>query len=391
MKVVGLFSVLQNWRVGYFIRLIEDYPVKLTVVHGEDVPGTKRINTKASVPFHRILLAQQHFMTGVSGNKAPLVFFKGLWPTLNTERPDVLLLEGASNIANALVAILWAKVSKVPVVWWTLGELPGRKYSFLGRLFRRVVAIVERRCDVLMLYSSQALSYTDRIGIPRHKCVVAVNVIETEKATAEAVLLIPRRQQIISEIMGKVTPLVVYVGALATGKGLEALPDLFSRVREEVPNARLLVVGDGGLRGALESSFRSNGCEDVVLFVGEKTKDVGRYLVCGDVFLMPGLGGLAISHSMSYGVPVVCSSGDGVEADLVVNGETGFLCTQQNGESTNDECMVHACATILKSPELREKLSRNALVAVTERHTGAKMVESMYSALTLAREGRGKK
>lgn len=30
MKVVGLFSVLQNWRVGYFRRLTETYPVDLS-------------------------------------------------------------------------------------------------------------------------------------------------------------------------------------------------------------------------------------------------------------------------------------------------------------------------------------------------------------------------
>lgn len=389
MKVVGLFSVLQNWRVGYFRRLIESYPVELKIVHGEDVPGTKRINTKVSVPFGRIALPHHHWMTGASGNTAPLVFFKRLWHTLALQKADVLLLEGASNIANALVALVWARVNKVPVVWWTLGELPGRKYSFVGKLFRGFVAAIERRCDVLMLYSSQALAYTDRIGVPREKCVVAVNVIETEKAVAESESLIPRRQELMVEIMGRITPLVVYVGALAAGKGLEALPDLFARVRAAVPDARLLVVGDGALRSVLADSFQSLGCGDAVVFVGEKTADVGKYLVCGDVFLMPGLGGLAISHSMSYGVPVVCSAGDGVEGDLVVSGETGFLCASEINGSSRDDCMVQACVSILQSTELRERLSRNALRMVTERFTGAKMVENMYRALSLARQSRG--
>lgn len=389
MKVVGLFSVLQSWRVGYFSRLNESYPLTLSIIHGNDVPGTKRINTKAEVPFVRIALPHYHLMTGASGHRAPLVFFKGLWRTLNHQKPDVLLLEGASNIANALVAIAWSFVNKTPVVWWTLGELPDRKYSFLGKLFRLFVAAIERRCDVLMFYSNQALAYADRIRFPREKCVVAVNVIDTEKAIAEAEYLIPNRKELIVEIMGKITPLIVYVGSLATGKGLEVLPDLFSRVRAAVPEARLLVVGDGAYRSVLTESFRTMGYDDAVIFVGEKTTDVGKYLVCGDVFLMPGLGGLAISHSMSYGVPVVCSSGDGVETDLVVNGVTGFLCTTENDSGSPKDCMVQACISILQSTELRERLSRNSIQMVAESFTGAKMVENMYRALMLAFKSRG--
>ena len=39
---------------------------------------------------------------------------------------------------------------------------------------------------------------------------------------------------------------------------------------------------------------------------------------------MPGLGGLALNHAMASGLPVIASTADGTEEDLILHGETGF-------------------------------------------------------------------
>lgn len=384
MKVVGVFSVMQSWRVPYFTRLAKSHAVDLKIAHGQDIKGTKRTSYKGDVEFERVVLDQKVWITRLTGNDAPFVVFKGLWGLLRNSKPDVLLLEGASNLFNAISAIVWARLHRVPVVWWTLGELPGRRYSLLGRIYRRLVAFIENRCDVLLLYSTQAQEYAERIGVPKRRCVVAVNVVDTEKWAAEAVLLEAKRDAIRSEVLGGQFPTVVYVGALAAGKRLERFATLFSEIKKRVPDARLLIVGDGGFRGALERSFGDAGVSRSVVFVGERTADVARFLICGDVFVMPGLGGLAISHALAHGVPVVCSSGDGVERDLVINGQTGYLVTDAPTEGELIEGLAERAARVLSDKELRSSLSVAGRRLVTERYTQTVMVSQIHAALELA-------
>ena len=391
MRVTGVFSVMQSWRVPYFTRLLNDRGVDLTSVHGQDVEGTKRTSFKGNVPFNRVVLEQRQWITRATGNDAPLVLFKRLWAALEKTKPEVLLLEGASNLLNALSCLIWAKMNRVPVVWWTLGELPGRKYSLLGRAYRRVVAFIENRCDVMLLYSTQALEYAQRIGVPAQQCVVAVNVVDTEKWAAEAKPLEQQREALREAAVGGQFPTVVYVGALAAGKKLERFAPLFAAIKSRVPDAKLLVIGDGPLRPDLEQSFRDAGLSGSVVFVGERTTDVAKFLICGDVFVMPGLGGLAISHSMAHGVPVVCSSGDGVERDLVIDGQTGFLLPGFHDEAELIEGLAERTANILVDSALRHRLSVEGRKLVTTRYTQTEMVFQMHRALELACSGRAAK
>lgn len=391
MRVTGVFSVMQSWRVPYFTRLLNDRGVDLTIVHGQEVEGTKRTNFKGNVPFKRLALDQAQWITRATGNDAPLVLFKRLWATLGQTKPEVLLLEGASNLLNALSSLIWARFHGVPVVWWTLGELPGRKYSLLGRAYRRVVAFIENRCDVLLLYSTQALEYARRIGVPSEQCVVAVNVVDTEWWAAEAKPLEQQREALRESGLGGQFPTVVYVGALAAGKKLERFAPLFAAIKSRVPDARLLVIGDGPLRPRLEQSFQEAGLADSVVFVGERTTDVARFLICGDVFVMPGLGGLAISHSLAHGVPVVCSSGDGVERDLVIDGQTGFLLPGVHDEAELIEGLAERAERILVDSNLRHRLSTEGRKLVTTRYTQTEMVCQIHRALELARSRRAAK
>src|SRR5690606_12917358 len=59
-------------------------------------------------------------------------------------------------------------------------------------------------------------------------------------------------------------------------------------------------------------------------FRGSVVEGVETYFLGSDVFVLPGLGGLAISEAMVYGLPVIASIGDGCEVDLV-DEKNGFL------------------------------------------------------------------
>jgi glycosyltransferase involved in cell wall biosynthesis len=52
-----------------------------------------------------------------------------------------------------------------------------------------------------------------------------------------------------------------------------------------------------------------------------------------DLFVLPGLGGLAINQAMMHGLPVVCGPADGTERDLLAGGKVGRLLDRVTPES----------------------------------------------------------
>jgi glycosyltransferase involved in cell wall biosynthesis len=55
-----------------------------------------------------------------------------------------------------------------------------------------------------------------------------------------------------------------------------------------------------------------------------------------DVFVLPGLGGLAINDAMMCGKPVICGEADGTEKDLIIDGTTGYLLHSQDDSIVNE-------------------------------------------------------
>jgi glycosyltransferase involved in cell wall biosynthesis len=98
------------------------------------------------------------------------------------------------------------------------------------------------------------------------------------------------------------------------------------RVRESVPTAKLLIVGDGPEREKIETIIREADLGDCVLMLGTR-RDVPRILRASDTFLMSSIGEgipLTIIEAMAAGVPVVSTSVGGIP-EMVSTGETGFL------------------------------------------------------------------
>jgi glycosyltransferase involved in cell wall biosynthesis len=117
----------------------------------------------------------------------------------------------------------------------------------------------------------------------------------------------------------------LHVGRLVAQKRVDLLLDALPLVREKIPQAELVVVGDGPERAAFEQRAARLGIADVVRFVGPvyDPLELGRHFMSASAFVLPGLGGLSINEAMFYRLAVVCSSGDGTERFLVREGYNG--------------------------------------------------------------------
>lgn len=97
------------------------------------------------------------------------------------------------------------------------------------------------------------------------------------------------------------------------------------------PRMRLVIVGDGPLRGQVQSLLEASGVADLAWLPGERS-DVAHILRGLNVFALPSLSeGISnsILEAMATGLPVVATDVGG-NADLVVKGETGHIVAAAN-------------------------------------------------------------
>ncbi|KLK88903.1 glycosyl transferase family 1 [Methanoculleus sediminis] len=129
---------------------------------------------------------------------------------------------------------------------------------------------------------------------------------------------------------------VIFTGRLIRDKNVDLLLRALVRVREEVPDLRALVVGDGPERPALERLARDLGLP--VTFAGflPDYDDVIAAMKASRVFVLPSTRegfGIAALEAMACGLPVVTVDHPGNAAgDLVVEGVNGFCSGLSAGE-----------------------------------------------------------
>jgi phosphatidyl-myo-inositol dimannoside synthase len=133
-------------------------------------------------------------------------------------------------------------------------------------------------------------------------------------------------------------PLIVSVGRLEDRyKGFDVLIRALPLIRSRVPDATLILVGEGSLRPCLEALASANGCADALRITGGVT-DAERDALLREatVFAMPsrvpdGAGGgegfgIVYLEAGAQGTPVVAGNVGGA-LDAVIDGQTGVLVT----------------------------------------------------------------
>lgn len=123
-------------------------------------------------------------------------------------------------------------------------------------------------------------------------------------------------------------PTLLFVGRLAAIKGLPVLFEALGRLRARHPALRLVLIGDGPERRALEAQAAAAGLAQAVEFLGYRSQEaVADQLARADVFLLPSFAEgvpVVLMEALAASVPVVASRVAGV-AELVDDGVSGYL------------------------------------------------------------------
>ena len=154
---------------------------------------------------------------------------------------------------------------------------------------------------------------------------------------------------------------IVSVGRLVHRKGQDYLIEAMPEILKSIPQAHLLLVGEGPYREHLQTLVKKHNLEASVTFIGRiQYKDLPSYICVGDIFAMPsrsrlmgleveGLG-IVYLEASSCGLPVLAGDSGGAP-DALVQNETGLVV---NG--TDDQQIATAAIKLLTNIELSKKM-----------------------------------
>lgn len=143
-------------------------------------------------------------------------------------------------------------------------------------------------------------------------------------------------------------PVVVCVSRMVARKGQDVLIKALPLVRRTVPDAALLLVGDGPHRPQVERLVDRLGLRGDVVFAGRVPwGSTPAFYAAGDVFCMPtrtrrgGLEpealGICYLEAASAGLPVVAGDSGGAP-DAVLHGENGYVVDGRDVGAVADRC-----------------------------------------------------
>lgn len=253
------------------------------------------------------------------------------------------------------------------------------KYPFLRNSF--LVGLYDLLCVRLLIYLTNRIiinidaerfkSFISRYGSSIAKFVRIPPLINTQ-------LFKPSQENAMRRKLGltETDPVLVFHGRLEYFKGIDLVIDAMKIVVSRLPNARLLIIGDGTEKISLVQQCQRLGLDQQVIFMGSVPREnVGDYLSCADVFVTGThfeMISVALLESIACGLLVVTTKVGGVN-DIIVNGYNGFCVESRNPAEMAEKIM--SCL------EMDKTLARRNVLAVAEQFFPEKVIPLLIQAL----------
>ena len=202
------------------------------------------------------------------------------------------------------------------------------------------------------------------------------------------------RQSLVAELgLPTGSRIIGTVGRLQPVKDHALLLRAFAKVRVQVPEAALVIVGDGPLRAALEAQAEQAGLSDALRFMGDR-HDVPRLLTGMEVFALTSTSegySVALLEACASSLPIVATDVGG-NREIVRHGINGRLVP-----SGDTAAIATALIALLRGGEQAAAMGRAGYVwaqaeasfrTMAERYHGLYDVSSDLSSAAMALQGR---
>ena len=242
---------------------------------------------------------------------------------IRRRRPQVIVVAPDDTVVFAAVARWMAGRSKtrvISVICNTMSVKLGR-LGFKGALLKPVLRSTLPRVDLVVCKSEgSAQDLVERI-VPLRRLVVIPNQVDFDEIHRKA------KMEVAHPWIDGGFPIILGVGRLEQAKDFSTLLRAFALVKDHVPAAKLIILGEGSERGALEalaSKLGLAGDVDLPGFVGNPWAYMARSRVFVLSSIHEGLPRVVV-EALGCGVPVVATDCPSGPREILKGGELGTL------------------------------------------------------------------
>lgn len=296
--------------------------------------------------------------------------------------PAVVVLAWAMDL-TALRALLACRSRGIPCTV-VCGESPwsarAGTWRALRTAFRRFFF---RRATGFISYGESSTAYLQACGLSPEKIATGLNCVDTDYfhrsvQRHRSVGTRPVDADSIPLPEGAFACHVLFVGYLLSVKGVaETLKALALLDR---PDIALHIVGEGPERESIEYQAQELGLARQVFLHGyRQTDELPRYYAFADVLVFPSLWevyGLVMVEGAAASLPIVASRFAGGTADVVRDGENGFIVDPKNPHELADAIRILA-----DDADLRRRMAEASAAFARERLTLSESVRRYVDAL----------
>jgi len=331
--LVGLFPPI--WLAGTEIATynLADHLTRrgheVHIITSHDV-GLPELSEENGFYVHRIAWPKIRFI-GIG------TFWVRIFLKIREIRPDIV---HAQSLGIAIPALISKRMLSIPYVVWGQGTdiyLPERFTQMTSRL------ILQNADATLALTEGMKRKMQE---ICEREVSVVPNGINLERFSSSS-----------EDKKGSSAKTIIFVGRLHPVKGIQYLIEAMAIVHQEMPDVKLVIVGDGVERSRLEELAERLNLDGCIQFAGQISQErIPRVMHQADVFALSSLTeGLPVVllEAMAAGLPIVATNVGGIP-DIVEEGVNGYLVNAKNPDEISNRLLI-----LLQGDEMREEISAN--------------------------------
>lgn len=371
-KVLIIQRIITDYRVPFYLQLAEklkESGVELSVLSGAPWPGESFKDCRDELSF-----VQKTSNAHLFG---PAYWMRGALKAARGK--DLVIFENANGALHHYVLQLKRMLGGgTRCAFWGHGANLNKAVPHPIRDAWRTFWI--KKVDWWFAYTQSSAKRVAGSGFPAERITNVQNAIDTSGLRAAKSRLTDEQQTLLrTELFGEPagSPTGVFCGRLVEIKWSPFLLDSAAQIRKEIPDFRLVIVGEGPDRQQVDAFSAENPW---CICVGAKHgKDRVPYLALGDVWLNPGMTGLSVLDSFAIGLPFFTTD-NGIHSP-----EIEYLDPGKNGDSSAPAVTGFA-AMVISVLKDKEKLTAMQSVAFSsgEKYTIENMAQNFAAGIMQA-------
>lgn len=255
---------------------------------------------------------------------------------------------------NSFLGLILSRLKNVPLLCTELGARhtvsASKSVSILSRVYDHTLgALLINSADMVVVLCQASIPFLKHLGLRKEALLIPWGVdIDTFKRMENGLR---------KELGIEKATVITSVSRLIYAKGIQDLISAFPRIKQEIPMAKVLIVGSGDYETKLKTLAQETDREDIK-FLGEKNQhEIAKILSITDIAVSTSYSeGLSASirEAGVMGLPVVATNVGGTP-ELVTDYQTGMLF-----EPGNVDSLVEKICQISKDKDLAYKLGNKA-------------------------------